>query len=337
MKHEEWKSMILAKQGLTKSYTVEEICQNLNGLQAQFQPYVDVGFETRLSEREFSDAVWREKLVRQWSIRGTVHAYLKSEIPLYLYEGMKQFSLPLDQPSRDGTVSAQTKQRFHQILVEALEERSLTREELKTICREQGMTKEMETFLFNSWGGLLRYMVEAGEIYQTYGERRFHCLPAFEPWSKEAAELEIARRYFAGFGPVSLADARYYFKESKSKILTWMKQLDLQTIEVEGETRYYLGELETAAVPQCLFIAGFDQILLGYEKKANPFFDSKYIRNIYTLTGIVKPVVFFKGRLVATWKKEKKNIILDIFELLSQTDLQELEKCRKAYEERGRI
>lgn len=334
MKHEEWKSIILAKQGLTKSHTVEEICQNLNGLQAQFQPYVDVGFETRLSETEFADTAWREKLVRQWSIRGTVHAYLTSEIPLYLYEGMKKFSLPLDQPSRDGTVSAQTKQRFHQILVEALEERSLTREELRQICQKQGMTKEMESFIFNAWGGLLRYMVEAGEIYQVYGERRFYRLPAFEPWSKEVAELEIARRYFAGFGPVSLADARYYFKESKSKIVNWMKQLDLQTVEVEGETRYYLGTLEAEEVPDCLFIAGFDQLLLGYEKKANPFFDSKYIRNIYTLTGIVKPVVFFKGRLVATWKKEKKNIILDIFEPLSQTDLQELEKYRKAYEER---
>ncbi|MDQ8766501.1 crosslink repair DNA glycosylase YcaQ family protein [Streptococcus ruminantium] len=48
--------------------------------------------------------------------------------------------------------------------------------------------------------------------------------------------------------------------------------------------------------------ASFDQLLLGYEKKANPFFDLSYIRKIYTLTGIIKPTVFYKGRLVATWR-----------------------------------
>ncbi len=85
-----------------------------------------------------------------------------------------------------------------------------------------------------------------------------------------------------------------------------------KTIQVAGEERFYLGVLDEADLPQCLFVAGFDQLLLGYEKKNNPFFDPKYIRNIYTLTGIVKPVVFYKGRFVATWKRDKGTILLDI-------------------------
>ncbi len=44
-----------------------------------------------------------------------------------------------------------------------------------------------------------------------------------------------------------------------------------KTVEVAGEERFYLGELEEAELPDCLFVAGFDQLLLGYEKKANPF------------------------------------------------------------------
>lgn len=52
-----------------------------------------------------------------------------------------------------------------------------------------------------------------------------------------------------------------------------MKRLDLKTIQVAGEERFYLGDLEEAELPDCLFIfiAGFDQLLLGYEKKANLF------------------------------------------------------------------
>lgn len=208
----------------------------------------------------------------------------------------------------------------------------MTREELKVLCRAEKMTQEEEKQVFNAWGGLFRYMVERGEVYQEYGAKRFHRLTDFQPLSREKAELEIARRYFSGFGPVSLADARYYFKENKSTVLNWMKQLDPKIVEVAGEERFYLGKLEEAEVPDCLFIAGFDQLLLGYEKKANPFFDPKNIRQIYTLTGIVKPVVFYKGRLVATWRRDKDRIELAIFEDLTRQEQQELENYRQEYE-----
>lgn len=74
-------------------------------------------------------------------------------------------------------------------------------------------------------------------------------------------------------------------------------------------------------------------MLLAYKKKANPFFNPKNIQQIYTLTGIVKPVVFYKGRFVATWKRDKGTILLDIFEDISQQVKKELEDYRKMYEE----
>ena len=239
----------------------------------------------------------------------------------------------LETVSWDGALP-QVKKKFYQVILEALETGPMTREEFKILYRAENIGVEEEKQVFNAWGGLLRYMVERGEIYQEYGVKRFHRLRDFQPLPKKEAELEIARRYFSGFGPVSLADARYYFKENKSTVLDWMKQLDLKTIQVAGEERFYLGDLEEAELPDCLFIAGFDQLLLGYEKKANPFFDPKHIRQIYTLTGIIKPTVFYKGRLVATWKRDTKDIILDVFEDLTSSDLKELKGYRKAYQEK---
>lgn len=285
-----------------------------------------------MTVEDFHEGSWQEELTRQWSIRRTVHAYLKSEIPLYIHEGRLASTDYLKTEGRDG-FSSQTKQKYHQLILEAFEQGPMTREDLKYLCRGEKMTQEEEKLVFNAWGGLLRYMVEGGEIYQEYGAKRFHLLKDFQPLPKKEAELEIARRYFSGFGPVSLADARYYFKENKSTVLDWMKRLDLKTIQVAGEERFYLGDLEEAELPECLFIAGFDQLLLGYEKKANPFFNPKYIRNIYTLTGIVKPVVFYKGRFVATWKRDKGTILLDIFEDISQQEKKELEDYRQMYEE----
>ena len=272
MNQETWKGIVLKKQGLLEGQSVEKICQHLNGLQAQFQPYVHIGFQNRMTEEAFQQADWQKKLTRQWSIRRTVHAYLKSEIPLYIHEGRMADTAYLQTEYRD-ELSPKTKQRFHQVILKGLSQQSLTRDQIKDLCRAEKISLEDEKRIFNAWGGLLRYMVERGEIYQEYGAKRFHLLKDFQPLPKKEAELEIARRYFSGFGPVSLADARYYFKEKKATVLDWMKQLDLKTIQVAGEERFYLGDLDEAELPDCLFIAGFDQLLLGYEKKAYPFFD----------------------------------------------------------------
>lgn len=113
-----------------------------------------------------------------------------------------------------------------------------------------------------------------------------------------------------------------------------MSQLSLQTIQVDGEYRYYMGNLQEVNQPVCLFIAGFDQLLLGYEKKSSLFFETKFIRQIYTLTGIVKPTVFYRGRIVATWKREKSQVVLDVFEELSWSERQELETYRRLWEEK---
>lgn len=327
----EWQGIVLAKQGLVTPMSLEEICRSLNGLQAQFQSYVHDGFQSRLSEADFRDNSWQDKLVRQWTIRGTVHAFLKEDIPLYHYEGSPFSDLRLDLPTRDGKVSAARRRYFFEVIMAALDEGSKTREELKAICRQHLISEDEEKSLFNAWGGLIRGMVNSGHIYQVYGERRFVRLEDFQPMSKAEAELEIARRYFSGFGPVSMADARYYFKTSKRDIEGWMAQLPLKEIQVEGEPRFYLGDLPQSLLPDALFIAGFDQLLLGYEKRQNPFFDPKHIRDIYTLTGIVKPTLFVNDRLVGTWRKDKGRLELSLFETLTPAERKILTQTKERF------
>lgn len=320
MKREEWKSIVLQKMGLIEPMTVEEICRKHNGIQAQFQSYADEGFRTRLSPEEFSSD-WSMDLVRQWSIRGTVHAYLKEEIPLYLYEGRNYCQPHLNRPSWDGVLSAEEKNYYAQLILESLKSGNKKREELKMICREDGIKPEKEKSLFNAWGGIMRAMVAEGLVYQEYGQRIFGALEDYVPMKKEVAELEIARRYFSGFGPVTLADARYYFKENKSLVESWMRKLDLQSVEVDGQRRFYYGDLPNPVqIPKVIFIAGFDALLLTLEKRENPFFDPKHIRDIYTMTGILKPTVMLDGNLVATWRKEKGTIYIKPFTKVKATD-----------------
>ncbi|WP_446447448.1 hypothetical protein [Streptococcus parasuis] len=120
MNQDTWKGIILKKQGLLTAQTVQEICQNLNGLQAQFQPYVHIGFRNRMTNEAFQNQDWKASLTRQWSLRRTVHAYLKSEIPLYIHEGRMASVDYLETVSWDGALP-QVKKKFHQVILEALE------------------------------------------------------------------------------------------------------------------------------------------------------------------------------------------------------------------------
>ena len=321
-----WKAIVLKKMGFIEPMTVHQICRQHNGVQAQVRSYADVGFLTRMSTEDFSGS-WSLDLVRQWSIRGTLHAYLKEDIPLYLYEGRNYLKPNLSLPTHDGKISAKEKGYYGDLILEALASGHKSRDELKEICRKAGLSKEKEASLFDSWGGIIASLISEGKIYQEYERQYFGLLKSYEPWDKEQAELEIARRYFSGFGPVSLADARYYFKENKRTIENWMKKLDLKTVEVEGITRYYAGELEEGDtdIPPIIFIAGFDALLLAFEKKENPFFDPKYIRDIYTLTGIVKPVIMLNGELVATWRKEKNKVYVRPFKNLRKKEISLIE------------
>lgn len=320
MNIEEWKSIVLQKMGLITPVTVEEICHQQNGIQAQFQPYADEGFRSRLSPNEFASD-WSKDLVRQWSIRGTVHAYLKEEIPLYLYEGRNYCKPSLHLPSRDGLLSAEEKRYYAELILEELKSGNKKREDLKLTCRQDGLSLDKEKTLFNAWGGIMHALVAEGLVYQEYGQRVFGALDGYIPMEKEVAELEIARRYFSGFGPVTLADARYYFKENKSLVESWMKDLDLEMVDVDGASRFYTGSLPSPVdIPRVLFIAGFDALLLTLEKRENPFFDPKYIRDIYTMTGILKPVVMLDGQLVATWRKEKGKIFIKPFMTIKVRD-----------------
>ncbi len=60
----------------------------------------------------------------------------------------------------------------------------MTREDLKALCRGEKMTHKRRSWSLTP-GGLFRYMVERGEVYQEYGAKRFHRLTDFQPLSQE--------------------------------------------------------------------------------------------------------------------------------------------------------
>ena len=81
---------------------------------------------------------------------------------------------------------------------------------------------------------------------------------------------------------------------------------------------------ECKEIPACVFLAGFDPLMLGYEKTENPFLPSEHLRGVFSLAGIVQPSVLLRGRVVGRWKRSGKKLSVTLFERISTLDVSEI-------------
>ena len=84
---------------------------------------------------------------------------------------------------------------------------------------------------------------------------------------------------------------------------------------LNGKTYFYIDNGRPEAVlPACIFLAGFDPLMLGYEKKESLFLPPEYLRGIFNLAGIVMPAVLIDGRVVGKWKYKNRTCTVTLFE-----------------------
>ena len=279
---------------------------------------------------DYDEATVADGLVKNWTVRGTVHVFSREDLPLFIHcnNGADYRKNEWNGYSfwnqRDKWVLTPERQKFlAQVILDALKTQSLTREELKEICRQNGMTESEESSMFDQWGGGVRELCERGFMNYVVQEKKAFCLsPEFTPIPEEEAKLEQARRYFTNFGPATIHDAMYYFHTTTTQVKQWMKQLPLQETECEGKTYYYIenGKEYHRELPQCLFLAGFDQLMLGYEKKESLYLPQEHLRKIFNLAGIVMPALMINGQVVGKWKQKNGKLTVELFDKVREKE-----------------
>lgn len=320
---------ILYRQHLTNPADKITVCRDLNGLQAQFLSNACYGLKIRCN-KPLSDDRWGEGLVKSWTVRGTIHVFAEEDLPLFLYQGRTHFLRPVDQMVEDEYITLKRKQYFADYILQQIGEGIEERDALKEACFAAGMTETEGKSVFDPWGGTIRYLAETGKIcHKIQQKKAFQLCPAFEPMSREAAQLEMTRRYFLHFGPASVKDAAYYFGCSQSTIKTRMKKLPLREQRMDGIPCYDIddGQDGYPDIPDCIFLSGFDQLMLGYEKQQSPFLRPEHIRGIFNLAGIIMPAVLLHGEVIGRWKRKKNALEITLFTELSKIDGQILERA----------
>ena len=304
------------------------VARDLLGVQAQFMQNALHSLKTRCDD--FDEAAAGEGLVKNWTIRGTMHVFAQEDLPLFLpggdranYRRNEWYGKSFWNQRQSWSLTPLRQKELADMILQALEEGPRTREELKSVCREKGMTQQEESCMFDSWGGGIRELCERGFINYVVQEKKAYCLsPEFSPLPREEAELEMARRYFTNIAPATIHDAMYFFHTSAGKVKEWLSHLPVTALECAGKTWYYIenGKSFSHGLEGCLFLAGFDQLMLGYEKRESLYLRPDDLRAVFNLAGIVAPTILLDGQVTGRWKKKSRKVEVEAFRGLGRRE-----------------
>ncbi|MGN1346762.1 MAG: DNA glycosylase AlkZ-like family protein, partial [Eubacteriales bacterium] len=162
------------------------VLRDLNGFQAQFMGNALHSMKIRCSDYTPETAAWG--LVKNWTIRGTVHVFTESDLALFKHcsngsdyrsEQWRGYDHPV---TGEAMLTPERQYAFSRVILTALAEETKTREELKRVCREHGMTPTEEACMFDPWGGGIRDLCERGFLNYVVQEKKAYCLcPPFTP------------------------------------------------------------------------------------------------------------------------------------------------------------
>jgi len=312
---EEIKLRRLAGQHLLTPADAQIVVKDLCGVQAQFLSHALHGLSIRCNE------VTTDGLVKGWTNRGTMHLFSADDLPLFLHEGRTHFLRPVDTLESDAYINADRKAYFAELIVDAVAQGIDEREALKAVCEKAGMTESESQSLFDPWGGTIRALCETGRICHKVQEKKaYQVCPAYEPMAENKARIELARRYFTHFGPATVKDAAYFFGTTQTKVKPLLKQLPVTETSLDGKSYFYIDNgLPTGELPACLFLAGFDQLMLGYEKTESLFLPREHMRDIFNLAGIVRPAILVNGIVVGWWNLKNRKLKITLFSSVDQT------------------
>jgi hypothetical protein len=332
---DELKQIQLYRQHLTGKADKHTVCHDLNGIQAQFTVNVEHSLKIRCIGRIEKDN-YGNGLVKNWTIRNTVHVFNQEDLPIYKYQdegnpyrshnwNLKNFFI--DWIRNESRMSPDRIEHIARFIVDKVSDGVTTREDLKQECYSAGITAIEVGSIFNQWGGLLRPLCERGFLcYKVQEKKEFMICPPYTPMEKDEALIEQARRYFTHFAPATVKDISYYFGWTQTYTKKLMKKLPLSNVQINSKDYYYLGALQSdyPDIPYCIFLAGFDQLMLGYQKSESIYLPQEHLRGVFNLAGIVIPSILLKGKVVGKWKKEKTKLIITLFENVTPKDKQSI-------------
>lgn len=300
----------------------EAAARALFGIQAQILPAAGLALWNRtgkFTHSRFEEMLYRSRsLVQLWGQRGTLHVYDIHDWPLL--HGARSSNLTWwERMAADDNHAMEDYRHRVSAVAQALREReSMGRSDLRAL------NLNLPEELYSPWGGIFADLVRHGyachagrvgnEGHFAHRERWAPDL-AWNPPDAESANVEIALRYFACYGPARAEDLAHWRGSTLANTRRWIAALDeaLVTVQVDGSPhlarRDDLDHL--AALPDrsdslpVRLLYRFDPCLLAHADR-RWIVDDAVLDRVSVTAGHINGVVLHRGRAVATWRYDRK-------------------------------
>lgn len=332
---------------------LSDVVAVVGGLQAQVMSAAVLQAWARvdgITQQDIRDALWQEhSLVKTWAWRGTLHLLASSEFPTYVAalstrsRHLSNAWLTYFHLTKEEMIAVQD------AIVEALDGRNLTREELASeVARITGHEHLREEML-SGWGSMLKPSAFHGNL--CFGPSQGQTVTFVRPdqWigdfpreDPQEALKTLCKRYLSTYGPASRDDFARWFGMNPPEAGRILKALgdEIEPVSVdawEGWKGWAMtGDIKKiaslSANSSVRLLPNFDPYVVARTHAAKHDVPNHEVNlaRIHRVAGWVTPVVLVDGRIEGIWEYEKRRnalaVSLEMFGALPKKVKQAIEE-----------
>ena len=241
---------------------------------------------------------WKAVLTKTWvhhALHGVVYEDLPDLLALHARsEPLSEFEREVLRHMEDGVFS---RAEFRRIFAGHYDEQFIER-------------------AFSPWGGVFFELSRRGLVaFQNMTSRDFDLISAEPTRTMDEALPGLLRRYFAAYGPATLADAAWFLGlwKDKAKKLHTLPLNDLNSFQLNKKTYYYYADsADMADIPEITLLSGFDPLIVSYTDR-NAVLPPEYKSKVIMKSGICLPTIAVNGRVAGIWNIKKDAPVLEFF------------------------
>jgi hypothetical protein len=267
-------------------------------------------------------------------MRGTLHLVPAADLPLYhrAFQGAWRTSLGrfLERqglPPREVRLT-----KVYPLVLDILRGGPLPRQEIEARLQPLLPEELRGRVGFTGWGGSLKEMAYEGLIVHAPSRGAEAPLASVAQWlpgvglgamDEMEAVRELARRYFAAYGPATPRDLATWSGIPASTLRPALQALRGELVEVDvlGHRRRYLtpradlrllARIEGAPAPP-RFLPRFDVLLLAHRDRSR-LIEATFLRRVVLPAGRMEAPFLVDGRVAGTWgmARQKRELILSL-------------------------
>ena len=299
-----------------------DVVRRLSGVQAQVASSAELAIRVRstaVGPGDVAAALAGGDLIKTWAMRGTLHLLTPKDAGNVL--SLLAAGRPWERPAwqRYFQMDPATMDRFRDVVMEALDGKTLTREELIEAVTVAPGLDHLGHALRSGWGTLFKPVAWQGGL--CFGPQNGNRVTFRRPdqastrWGgvpdPAVAGPRALLAYFSAYGPATPNGFRNWLSRGMTptkQVKGWIAELGdrLGSVDLEGETAYvpaeHLDELATTKPSSSVrFLGGFDQWVLA------PGTDDPHViapprrTDVSRTAGWIAPVVVSGGVVTGTW------------------------------------